>query len=293
MPSKSIVLLAISLMPLAAAAQDVAPGGVAELGGPRTTGLSAGIGIASGNDGIYVNPAALAARRRYSAETQLWTERRGADTTAQVWTASVADSLSSSVAAAVAYGRVLEGTLDTGSTWHLAMAGSIAQGIFVGATGKYYELSPEVTGREAVSAVTVDAGLFWEVTKYIGLGLTGYNLAPTSHEVVLPRAVGAGLSIGSDTGIQATFDWRGELEGRDGSAGTTNRYSVGLEALLGNVAPLRAGYVFDETLDTQWWSVGVGLVSASGGGVDVAYRQSVDDESARVISASVKLQFAQ
>jgi hypothetical protein len=51
--------------------------------------------------------------------------------------------------------------------------------------------------------------------------------------------------------------------------------------------------VIDETLDTKWWSIGAGLVSGNGGGVDVAYRQSVDDPNARVIAVAVKLQFAQ
>jgi hypothetical protein len=283
--SKTIVLLGIFVVPLQGVAQSVAAGGVADVSGPRATGIGAAIGIASGNDAIYANPAALAARRRYSAEAQLYTERRGAENTAQVWTGSVADSLSGPVAAAVAYGRVTDG-IETGSLYHLAMAGSIARGIFVGVTGKYFDLS----GPDSVSAATVDAGLFWEVADFVALGLAGYNLAPTGHEAVLPRGVGAGISIGTDTGVHGSFDWRADL---DRLGETSNRYAFGVEALLGGVAPLRGGYVIDETLDTSWWSVGVGLVSAGGGGVDLAYRQSVDDPSARVISASVKLQFAQ
>jgi hypothetical protein len=283
--TKSIVLLAISLLPLAAEAQGVAAGGVADLGGPRSAGIGAAIGIASGNDGIYVNPAALAARRRYSAETQVWIERRGAENAAQVWTGSVADSLSSSIAAAIAYSRVADG-IETGSLYHLALAGAITNGLYLGVTGKYFDLR----GTETVSAASVDAGLFWQVTDFIGLGATGYNLAPTGREAVLPRSVGAGISIGTDTSLQGTFDWRADL---DRTTKTTNRYAFGVEVLLSGIAPLRAGYIIDETLDTRWWSIGAGLVSVDGGGVDVAYRQSVDDPSARLIAVSVKLQFAQ
>lgn len=285
MQSKTIVLLAISLLPLGAEAQGIAAGGVADLGGPRTAGIGAGIGIASGNDAVYVNPAALAARRRYSAEAQLWTERRGAENTAQVWTGSVADSLSSSVAAAVAYAKVSDG-IETGALYHLAMAGAIAPGFFLGVSGKYFDLS----GPDSASAASVDAGLFWEPTEYVALGLAGYNLAPTGHEAVMPRGVGAGFSLGSDTSLRGSFDWRADL---DRGPKTTNRYAFGLEVLLGGVAPLRAGYVIDGTLDTSWWSIGAGIVSAGGGGVDVAYRQSVDDPSARLVSVAVKLQFAQ
>ncbi len=284
MRSKTIVLLAISLLPSAAAAQHVAAGGVADLGGPRSLGIGGAIGIASGNDGIYVNPAALAARRRYSAETQLWTERRGAESTAQVWTASVADSLSP-LAAGVAYGRVTDG-IETGSLYHLALAGSISQGMYFGVTGKYFDLG----GANAVTAATVDAGLFWEVADYVAVGAAGYNLAPTGHEAELPRGVGAGLSLGSDTSFKVSFEWRADLQRGEK---TTNRYAAGAEVLLGNVAPLRASYLIDETLDTKWWSIGVGLVSSNGGGLDVAYRQSVDDPAARTVAIALKLQFAQ
>lgn len=285
MRSKTIVLLAISVLPLAAAGQPVAPAGVTDLSGPRAIGIGAAVGIASGNDGIYVNPAALAARRRYSAEAAIWVERRGAESTAQVLTGSVADSLSGPVAAAVAYGRATDG-VDTGSLYHLALAGALTQGFYFGVTGKYYDL----TGRESVSAATVDAGIFWEAAEYVAVGLTGYNLAPTAHDLVLPRGVGAGISVGSDTGVHGSFDWRANLEA---GGKTTNRYAFGAEVLLGGTAPLRASYVIDEVLDTQWWSVGAGLVSAKGGGLDLAYRQSVDDPSARVISVAMKLQFAQ
>ncbi|MGB8930934.1 MAG: hypothetical protein WCC48_06755 [Anaeromyxobacteraceae bacterium] len=286
MPSKSIVLLAISLLPLAAGAQQVvAPGGVAELAGPRAIGIGAAIGIASGNDGIYVNPGALAARRRYSAEAQGWFERRGAETTEKIFSASVADSLSSSVAAAAAYGQATEG-LEKGSIFHLALAGPVSDGIFLGVAGKYLDLS----GERSVSAATVDAGILWQVADYAALGFAGYNLAPTNHELDLPRGVGAGISIGSDRGFQGMFDWRADLDRR---GRTTNRYAFGAEVLLGDVAPLRAGYMIDETLDTKWWSIGAGLVSANGGGVDVAYRQSVTDPNARVIAVAAKLQFAQ
>jgi hypothetical protein len=287
--AKTTVLLAVSLLasipPSAAAAREVAPGGVAELTGPRAMGIDAAVGIASGNDAIYVNPGALSARRRYSAEAQFWVDRRGADNVAQVWSGSVADSLSSPVAAGLVYGKVSDG-VETGSLYHLALAGAIAQGIHLGVAGKYYALS----GAERVSASSVDAGIFWQVADFVAVGVAGYNLAPTKHPAELPRGVGAGLSIGSDASLHGSFEWKADL---DRLGKTTNRYAFGLETLLGGMAPLRAGYVIDQTLDTKWWSVGVGLVSANGGGLDVGYRQSTTDPSARQVAVSVKLQLVQ
>jgi hypothetical protein len=64
---------------------------------------------------------------------------------------------------------------------------------------------------------------------------------------------------------------------------------VGAEALLGELVPVRAGWMKDETLGGSWWSVGAGLVTRSGVALDIAYRQSIDDPSARTIAAALKL----
>ncbi len=54
---------------VARAAETPLPAGLPDLVGPRSLALSASIGVAAGNEGIFVNPAAIAARRRYSIET--------------------------------------------------------------------------------------------------------------------------------------------------------------------------------------------------------------------------------
>jgi hypothetical protein len=146
-----------------------------------------------------------------------------------------------------------------------------------------------------LSAVTADAGLFWEVSDLIGLGVSGFNLVPTGHEALTaPRSVGAGLMLGSDTSVKLTADWRADLDRvRDpaGRARTSNRYGAGLEILLGDIMPVRAGYLKDETLDTTWWSAGFGLITNNGVAIDVGYRQSVETPDARTISVAFKLQF--
>jgi len=42
--------------PPARAADPVAPGGVTDVLGPRTLALGAGVGVLSGNEGLFVNP---------------------------------------------------------------------------------------------------------------------------------------------------------------------------------------------------------------------------------------------
>lgn len=260
------------------------PGGVPDIAGPRTLALSAGVGLAAGNDGIFVNPAAIAARRRYSIETGGYVDRRGADNVAQLFGVSVVDSITSPVTAGVSYLRA-QGGLFEGNLFHAAFAGPLAERFYLGASVKWLSLR----GDERVGAATGDAGLFWQVTRLFSLGAAGYNLVPISHEQVAPMGFGAGLAIGSDELVQLTGDWRVDLDRGGEGRGTLNRYAAGAEVLLGRLVPVRAGWAYDEVVGEHWWSVGVGLVTRNGIALDVGYRQGLDAPDARSIAASIKL----
>jgi hypothetical protein len=270
-------------------------GGLADLAGPRALGLSAAAGIVSGNDGIFVNPGALAARKRYSVESLFAVDRRGGTTVGKYAGVSVVDALTSPVATSLAWIRPLEGA-QGGNLLMGGLAGALSDRFYFGAQARYYSIRQDRTDGtvEKVDAVTADAGIFWEVSDYVALGVSGFNLAPIGHERVAPRSVGAGLSLGSDTSLKLSVDWRADLDRRVDAAGkarTTNRYGAGLEALLGEMVPVRLGYLKDDTLETSWWSAGVGLVTASGAAIDVGYRQSIEKPDARVIAVSFKLMF--
>jgi hypothetical protein len=263
------------------AAETPPPGGIPDLVGPRTLGLSAAIGTAAGNDGIYLNPGAIAARKRYSVEAGLILDRRGATTADRFLGGSVVDSSTSPVTAGVSFQRAQKGIF-TGNVVHGALAGPIAQGVFLGVAGKWLSLD----GPKSTSAATVDAGILWQVAELVSVGGAGYNLVPVGNDAVAPMGAGAGIAIGNDRRFQVTGDWRADF---DRLGKTTNRYAAGVEVLLARLVPIRAGWMQDETLDTQWWSVGVGLVTQGGAAFDVGYRQSFDDPSARTIAATLKL----
>jgi hypothetical protein len=293
-------LLALLALAAAAARADELPAsaGLADVVGPRALGLAAATGVASGNDGMFVNPAAVAARRRYSLETLYAVDRRGGSDAGRYLGASVVDSLSAPVTVSLGYLRPVEGP-QRGNLFLFGLAGPISEKLYLGAQARYLAIQqPDLTGTttERISAVTADAGLFWEVSDYISVGASGFNLLPIGHKTAAPppapRTVGAGLALGSDTSFKVMADWRATLEGAQG-AKTTNRYSAGAEVLLGGVAPLRAGFQKDETLKTSWWTLGFGLVSSSGAALDVGYKQSVSRPDARVLAASFKLQFLQ
>jgi hypothetical protein len=279
--ARTLSALAFLLTASHAAAELPPAGGVPDLAGPRILALSAGVGMAAGNDGILVNPATIAARRRYSIEAGGFVDRRGSESVAQVVGGSVVDSLSSPVAAGFSYLRALDGDYE-GNIVHLALAGPIAEKLYLGVVGKWLSLD----ANEKVSAATADAGLFWQVGEWMSIGAAGYNLVPISNDVVAPMGVGAGVTLGNDRVFQLTAEWRADL---DRAEETTNRYGVGAEVMLGNLVPLRAGWARDETLDTSWWSLGAGIVTRGGIALDVGYRQSLDAPSARTIAASLKM----
>jgi len=256
-----------------------------DLSGARSLGLGASVATASSNEGIFVNPGAIAANRRYTVELRGLLERRGAESVGQLLSGSVVDALTSPVAAGVAWGKVLDGVHD-GSIVDLALGGTVSPGLTFGVAGKYLHLD----GPRDVQAVTVDAGLLWRVGRWVSLGAAGYNLLPIGNERVAPRSVAAGVALGSDRFLQVTADWAANLD----ASPTRNRYAVGAELLLANF-PLRAGYVVEEHVeadDARWWTAGAGVVQDRVG-LDLGYRQSLDDSSARMISASLKVYFIQ
>jgi hypothetical protein len=284
-----ILLAAALLSGTALAASDPPPpGGIPDIAGARTIGLSAGIGAAGGNDGMYLNPATIAARKRYSVEGLGVLDRRGAETVDRFLGGSVVDSQSSDVAAGFSYLRAGKGVYE-GNLLHLALGGPIARGFWVGAGAKYDSVTASAaapaTLKHSTTAVTADAGILWQISELVSIGGAGYNLVPIGNKPVAPMGAGAGIALGSDTSFQITADWRADF---DRAEKTKNRYSVGAEALLLHLIPVRAGFMHDEVLSTNWWSAGIGIVTTQGVALDVGYRQSTTDTNARTIAASLR-----
>jgi hypothetical protein len=276
-------LLVVGLLAAGPALAAEPPGaGIPDLVGPRTLALSAGVGLVTSNDGIFVNPAALAARKRYSVEAAWMLDRRGADTTGQFFGSSVVDSTSSAVTAGVAYTRVPSGPYE-GHLAHLAIAFPLAERLFLGATGKYGTLD----GPDDVQAATVDAGLFWEIARYVTLGAAGYNLIPVGHDDVAPMGAGAGVTVGSEQSFQVTGEWRADFD-RSPDGETKNRFGAGAEYLLARLVAVRAGWQRDEVLDTDWWSAGIGILRGRVA-LDAGYRQSLDDATSRQFGLSLRV----
>jgi hypothetical protein len=193
---------------------------------------------------------------------------------------AVVDAVSAPVATSVAFFSSMEGP-DRGQLFYLGFSGPLAERVHVGVQGRYLKLA----GVEPINAVTADAGLNWDATSIVTVGLAGFNLVPTGHPYSLPQAMSAGLAVGSDTSVRVLADWKGTFlpQGQ-----TANRYAAGVGALVGGMVALRAGWMRDELLHTSWWSAGTGLVTPDGFSIDVGYKQSIESTAAREMALSLR-----
>jgi hypothetical protein len=254
----------------------------ADLIGPRGIALSAHRGLAIGNEGIFSNPASLAARRAYAFEGAFVLERDGSRSPAQIITGSVADSQSGPLSAGFAYNRVKFGPVE-GSDYVLALAMAVMPDIYLGVAGRLLWLNADT--RRDIRAATGDAALYWVVGKTVTLGVTGYNLVPVEHPDQAPLGMGVGLGFGPEE-YHLAADWRGDFD-RHGKLASS--YGVGAEYVFSQVLPVRAGYLVDDILGGQWISFGAGVMSQAGVGIDLAYRQAIGHADRRTLAVSVKL----
>jgi hypothetical protein len=278
---RTLLACAALLFAAAGGAAEPPPGGIPDLQGPRALALQATVGVAGSNDAIFVNPAALGARRRYSADVLYFGDMRGDARTGQFVGASVVDSTSAPVTAGAGYVRAFDGAY-TGNIYQTALAAPLSEGFLVGVTVDYYGLD----GPTKIEAATVDAGIFWQLSRYFSIGAAGYNLVPIDNDVVAPLSAAAGFAIGSDEAFQVCGQWYWDFG--TNPARTLNRYSGGAEYLLGKMFALRGGYTYDEVASTQWWSAGVGIVTQSVA-LDFGYRQALDASTARTFSVALRV----
>jgi hypothetical protein len=276
--------LSLALAPCARARGDTTlPASIPDVQGARALAMSAYRGFGAGNDAIFFNAASLAALRRYSVETQWLLDRFGDSTAMHTLGVSIVDSQMSDVAGGGAFTRVLAGPW-TGNLFDLALATPVAGGLYLGGVLKY--LSLDGPSGDEVRAVNVDASAYWRLSRLVSVGVSGYNLISTGHKTLQPRALGVGASIGDDRLFRLAADWQGDFD-RQGSL--TSAYAVGGEYVVGDSLPLRASYLKDGTRNASYWSVGIGLVGAQGGGLDLSYRQSFDDPTERTFAVTLKL----
>lgn len=277
------LLAAVVTVP-ALAGEPAAPPTTADLTGARSLALGAGIGITGGNEGMFTNPGALAARRRYAIEAQYLDGRLDGARRWQWAQGSVVDSETSAVTGGFAYSRMFAGEA-TGSLYHLALAAPLGGGLHAGATGKYLSLTS--AAGQKTRAATVDAGIYWQASQLVGFGVAGYNLVPIGNRQDASPGLGVGFSVGDGRRFLLAGDWRRDFE-RAGKA--ADAWAAGAEVMLLDALPLRAGWQKDDIRRGSFWSAGLGYVAAGVGvAVDLAYRQGIEAPRDRTAMAAVKM----
>lgn len=273
--------------------------------------------IASSNDAIYFNPAGLVQLPRYSPEIHYQLNLANEEHQADV---SVVDSKTSQFAAGVAYtfdGREFSKRASLQHTATLAMAYPFLEKMLcVGAGLKYVNVWDAVVGNY-LNALSADVGLLSRLPFGVSLAGVGYNLIPIRSARV-PMSAGFAGSIdlgplsaiiwggeptfgpmGNAAGIPAmtadgvrgplsglvlAFDWHLRFFSLEGPQ---HRLSAGLEYLLAEMVPIRAGYQWLQETDDHFVSIGSGFIIPYFG-LDVGLQQSVNNWDRRTFAASLK-----
>jgi opacity protein-like surface antigen len=226
------------------------------------------------------NPAALAAYPTYRIElTGAW-DWVGKDAFGMV---SVADSSTSVLAGGVTYQLLSLGKGAQRATAHIntvSTALPIAESLLIGVSTRYLLMR----GARQANAVTGDAGILFRPSEAFALGVSGHNLIGTGNPELTRfysahAAVLAGLlSVAAD--VRADFETYKR---------TTFTYSGGVEYVLGQSFPIRAGYTWNGFTRASELGVGLGLLTP-GGGLDLAYYHDFGGEKGRLVALTFKVQ---
>lgn len=281
MPLRSTALLFVLCVSTAALAQpaedlrDVMSARAYGMGGAyRALGL--------GSEAVLGNPAAMALFPSYRIEgTGAWDARQKEG----LLGITVIDAATSRLAMGIDYHWVSLGRGGGRSSAHLSSLGvglPLSQTLMIGATARYLRLSGQ---SRFVSSITADAGLLLRLSPSLVAGVSAHNLIDTNNEE-LTRYYSAhmGVLLGL---LTVAGDVRADFTTNDRNTFT---YNGGVEYIVGQVLPVRAGYSYDGFLRTSQLSTGVGFMTESGGGLDLGYRHDLGGPKGRMLALTLRVQ---
>ena len=284
-----------------------------ELTGVRSMGMGgANRAIVTGNDAVYLNPAGMSLNKKYSLEGSYQYDF-GSETHGPG--ASIVDSVTSPVAAGVAYGYVngkktlrttaIDGTPltnvveRTGNIVHLAISAPLGRSASVGAAAKYMDIS--YGGRSAINSIGVDAGLVYKVSPTVSFALTGYGLTNTGS-AEQPLAMGVVLALGPPGTFQLAADWvidfstakyNESIAPDKRVSATRHQIFTGFEWTIAKAFTIRAGYFHDRATrlaPDNAVTFGLGYFSLKNRlGFQVAFQQRFLNTDERIIIAGIQL----
>lgn len=235
-----------------------------------------GVGAEAGTG----NPAAVAAFRTYRIELTGGWDWVGKDADGMV---AVADSATSALAAGVSYQIVSLGKGTQRATAHLntvALAVPFGDALMIGVSSRYLLMR----GARQANAITGDAGILVRPSDFLAIGVSAHNLIGTGNpELTRYYSAHAGVFAGL---LTVAADVRADFVTNNR---TTFTYSGGMEFILGQNVPLRAGYTWNGFTRASELGVGIGVLTG-GGGFDLAYHHDFGGEKGHLVALTFKVQ---
>lgn len=234
--------------------------------------------LGQGADAGTGNPAAVAAFRTYRVElTGAW-DWVGKDAFGSV---SIADS-TNPLAAGVSQQLITLGKGRERTTAHLntvALSLPLGEAFMVGVASRYLIMR----GAREANAFTGDVGLLLRLGLF-SIGASAHNLIDTRNPE-LTRYYSAHASVLAGM-LTLAADVRADFTTNERRTFT---YNGGVEYVMGENFPIRAGYTWDGFTRSSQMGLGIGLLTP-GGGLDIAYHQDFGGEKGRSLALTFKLQ---
>ncbi|WP_426749442.1 hypothetical protein [Myxococcus sp. Y35] len=279
MSLRSLVLMAlcVSTTSLAQPAEDLR-----DVMSARAYGMGGAYrALGLGADAMLGNPAAMVLFPAYRIEgTGAWDTQRKEG----LLGVSIIDAATSRMGMGIDYHWVSVGRGGARASAHLSSLGvglPISQSLMIGATVRYLRMSGQ---SRFANSVTGDAGIMLRLSQSLMAGFSAHNLVDTDNEE-LTRYYSAHLGVMTGL-LTLAGDVRADFTTNDT---TTLTYHGGLEYILGQVFPVRAGYSYDGFTRTSQISTGLGFMSEGGGGLDFAYRHDLGGPKGRMLALTIKL----
>lgn len=167
-----------------------------------------------------------------------------------------------------------------------------AVGKFVlGFTYKYFDYNSDLDGEGDESGHSTDFGITLVPSSTLKLAFVGYNVLSTADSPQYPRAYATGLVLRPSQSLSLSADalWNADLE----EGQSTGRYGGGAEffVMSGDQQsgyPLRAGVVYDNTVDGTYATAGAGYRTIKVG-LDIGMRKQVSGGDELLIIGSIRL----
>jgi len=264
-----------------------------EIETPRTAALGGATRAVSNSvSALFVNPANMAASRVYhvGALAQIWPEA-----SRQSYGGGAIDSIVSSSRLAGGFGGTWsiqdpDGIDRRATDLRFALAFPFSDQFFLGVGGRYLWLKQDGLGplgdslasggnkdENIVRGFAFDAGATLRPTDYFAISLVGNNMNNPGHGFQ-PTSVGGGIGIGTKD-LTLEGDLVSDFTTWDK---TTVRAMGGIELLIADHYPLRAGYRYDDGAESHAVSGGAGYVAREFA-AEVAVRRVVSGDAATAI----------